>query len=186
LSGAAGDDAERAFPFWATLPGAQWLAMARRWHFFFAWLFVVNGAAYLLLTVFGRHLWRDLVPTRRDLAHLGAAIVDHLRLRFPSGEQATRYNVLQKLTYLIVLFGLVPLMVLTGLTMSPRIDASFPFLLAVFGGRQSARTIHFVCAFSILGFVFIHVAMVLLSGVWNNMRSMITGWYKIRAGHENT
>jgi thiosulfate reductase cytochrome b subunit len=75
-------------------------------------------------------------------------------------------------------------MILTGLTMSPRLDASFPFLLDLFGGRQSARTVHFCCAFAILAFVIVHVAMVLLSGVWNNMRSMITGWYGIRGGNE--
>ena len=76
-------------------------------------------------------------------------------------------------------------MILAGLTMSPRLDASFPFLLTLFDGRQSARTIHFICAFAILGFVAIHVAMVLVSGVWNNMRSMITGWYAIRGGNED-
>ena len=160
--------------------------MARRWHFFFAWLFVVNGAVYVSLTIFSRHLWRDLLPTRSDLAHIGRSIWDHMRLRFPKGEEAKRYNVLQKLAYLAVLFVLGPVMILTGLTMSPRLDASFPFLLTLFGGRQSARTIHFICAFSILGFVFVHIAMVLVSGVLNNMRSMITGWYAIRGGNENS
>lgn len=175
---------DRAFPSWATLPGVQWLAIARRWHFFFAWIFVVNGAVYLLLTIFSRHLWRDLLPTRSDLAHIGRSILDHLRLRFPKGEAATRYNVLQRLSYLGVVFLSVPLMILTGLTMSPRLDASFPFFIDLFGGRQSARTIHFFCAFAILAFVAVHIAMVLLSGVWNNMRSMITGWYRIRGGNE--
>ena len=156
--------------------------MGRRWHFFFAWLFVINGAIYLFLTVSGRHLWRDLLPTRWDFSHIGRAIWDHMRLRFPKGEEAKRYNVLQKLTYLVVIFALGPMMILAGLTMSPRLDAGFPFLLTLFDGRQSARTIHFICAFAILGFVFIHVVMVLVSGVWNNMRSMITGWYAIRGG----
>jgi len=188
--GLSGDPADEnsanAFPAWATLPSSQWLAMARRWHFFFAWLFVINGAIYLLLTILSRHLWRDLLPARWDFAHIGRSIWDHMRLRFPKGEEAKRYNVLQKLTYLAVLFGLGPLMVLAGLTMSPRLDASFPFLLTLFDERQSARTIHFICAFAIFGFVFVHVAMVLVSGVWNNMRSMITGWYAIRGSNENT
>jgi thiosulfate reductase cytochrome b subunit len=181
----AGDDSDRAFPAWATLPGSQWLALARRWHFFFAWLFVVNGAVYVTLTILGRHLWRELLPTRWDFAHIGRSIGDHMRLRFPKGEEAKRYNVLQKLTYLAVVFALVPMMILAGLTMSPGLDASFPFLLTVFDGRQSARTIHFICAFLILGFVFVHIVMVLVSGVFNNMRSMITGWYAIRGGNEN-
>ncbi|MGH6672520.1 MAG: cytochrome b/b6 domain-containing protein [Xanthobacteraceae bacterium] len=174
----------RAFPFWATLPGVQWLAMARRWHFFFAWIFVINGAIYFVLTFLTRHLRGDLWPTRSDLAHIGRSIRDHMRLRFPHGEAAKRYNVLQKLSYLAVILVLAPLMIFTGLTLSPRLDASFPFLLDVFGGRQSARTIHFFCAFALLAFVAVHIALVLLSGVFNNMRSMTTGWYKIRGGNE--
>ena len=172
-------DAARAFPAWATLPSEQWLAMARRWHFFFAWLFVANGAVYMILAIARRHLSRDLLPSRAELAHIGRSLWDHLRLRFPKGEAAKRYNVVQKLTYLVVAFGLAPLMILAGLAMSPRLGASYPILVDLFGGRQSARTIHFICAFSLLGFVFIHVVMVLLSGVWNNLRSMITGWYDI-------
>ena len=100
-------------------------------------------------------------------------------MRFPKGEEAKRYNVLQKLAYLAVIFVLLPLVVLTGLTMSPGLDAAFPFLVEVFGGRQSARTIHFLCATGIVLFVIVHVGMVLVSGVWNNMRSMITGRYRI-------
>jgi thiosulfate reductase cytochrome b subunit len=178
------DDSDQAFPSWATLPGVQWLAMARRWHFFFAWIFAVNGAAYLLLTFLSLHFWRDLLPTGSDLRHIGRSIRQHLLLRFPKGDRARRYNVLQKLAYVAIILVFAPLMVLTGLTMSPRMDASFPFLLEVFGGRQSARTIHFISAFTILGFVFVHIAMVLVSGVWNNMRAMITGWFKIRGSNE--
>jgi thiosulfate reductase cytochrome b subunit len=153
--------------------------MGRRWHFFFAWLFVVNGAVYLLYGLLGGHVRRDLVPSRWDIRHIGRSIRDHLRLRFPRGEEAKRYNVLQRISYLAVVFVLVPLIVLAGLSMSPRIDAGFPWLPALFGGRQSARTIHFVCAFALLAFVAIHIVMVLLSGIWNNMRSMVTGWYDI-------
>jgi thiosulfate reductase cytochrome b subunit len=169
----------RGFPAWATLPSNQWLAMGRRWHFFFAWLFVINGAAYLLYGLFGGHVRRDLVPSRWDIRHIGRSTWDHLRLRFPRGEEAKRYNVLQKIAYLAVVFVLVPLIVLAGLSMSPRIDAGFPWLPELFGGRQSARTIHFVSAVALLAFVAIHIVMVLLSGVWNNLRAMITGWYDI-------
>ncbi len=108
-----------------------------------------------------------------------------MRLRFPKGDEAKRYNVLQKLAYLIVVFVLGPVMVLAGLTMSPRLDASYPILLEIFGGRQSARTIHFICAFSFLGFFVIHIVMVLLSGVFNNLRSMITGWYNLGENREH-
>lgn len=176
---ADGEPAERAFPAWATLPGPAWLAMGRRWHFFFAWLFVINGVVYVAYSLLGGHLRRDLLPSGRDLAHIGRSLWDHLRLRFPKGEEAKRYNVLQKLAYLGTAFVLGPLIVLAGLTMSPRLDASFPVLLDIFGGRQSARSIHFLCAAALLAFVVIHLIMVLISGVWNNLRSMITGRYDI-------
>ena len=177
-------DSVRAFPAWATLPSDLWLAMGRRWHFFFAWLFVINGAVYVGASLIGRHLRRDLVPSPTELAHVPRSIWDHLRLRFPKGEEARRYNILQKLAYLIVAFILGPVMVLAGLAMSPRLDASYPILLELFGGRQSARTIHFIIAFSFLGFVIIHIGMVLVSGLWNNIRSMITGRYDIGEDHE--
>jgi thiosulfate reductase cytochrome b subunit len=179
---ADGEPAERGFPAWATLPGPEWLAMGRRWHFFFAWLFVINGAVYAAYTLLGGHLRRDLLPSPRDLAHIGRSLWDHARLRFPKGDEAKRYNVLQKLAYLATVFVLGPLIVLAGLTMSPRLDASFPVLLDIFGGRQSARSIHFLCAAALLGFVVIHLIMVAISGVWNNLRSMITGRYDIDDG----
>jgi thiosulfate reductase cytochrome b subunit len=177
----------RGFPSWATLPSDQWLAMGRLWHFFFAWIFVINGALYLLYGLISGHIRRGLVPSLGDLRRIGRTAWDHLRLRFPKGEEARRYNVLQQLTYLIVVFVFIPVLILAGLAMSPRLDAGFPWLPATFGGRQSARTVHFICAFSLLGFVIIHLIMVLVSGVWNNLRSMVTGWYTIadaEDGHE--
>lgn len=174
-----GELQERAFPVWATLPGSQWLAMGRRWHFFFAWLFVANGAVYMAYTLASRHLRRDLWPRRPEIARIGRSLWDHLRLRFPKGEEARHYNVLQKLAYLAVIFALAPAIILAGLAMSPRLDAGFPFLLDLFGGRQSARSIHFICAFAFLAFVAIHLLMVLLSGPVNNLRSMITGRYDV-------
>jgi thiosulfate reductase cytochrome b subunit len=101
-------------------------------------------------------------------------------LRFPKGEEARRYNVLQKLTYLLVVFGLLPAMVATGLAMSPGIDAAAPLLLEVLGGRATARTLHFFTAFSLVAFAAVHVTMVVASGLWNNLRSMITGRYAIQ------
>jgi thiosulfate reductase cytochrome b subunit len=172
----------RGFPSWLTLPSYQDLATGRRWHFFFAWLLVANGTVYLLHGLLSGHLRRDLLPTGEQIKHIGRSIREHLLLRFPAGDEARRYNVLQKLAYLFVALVLLPLMVLTGLTMSPGIDAAFPELLTLFGGRQSARTIHFVAATGLVLFVVIHIAMVLLSGAWNNLRSMVTGAYVLPGG----
>jgi len=169
----------RAFPWWITLPSYQSLAEGRRWHFFFAWLFAINGLIYLLYGFIARHFQRDLAPTRTDLRGIGRSILDHLKLKHARGEEAKRYNVLQKLTYLIVVFVLLPAMLLTGLTMSPGVDSAAPFLLEIFGGRQSARTIHFIAATLIVLFVLVHLIEVLLSGVFNELRSMITGWFVV-------
>jgi thiosulfate reductase cytochrome b subunit len=179
VSNYRGEPEARGFPTWITLPGARWLAMGRSWHFFFAWLFVLNGLAYVAYALIRRHLQRDLLPTKNELRHIGRSISDHIRFRFHKGEAVRHYNVLQKLAYLGVVFVLGPLVVLTGLSMSPTLDAAFPWLPELFGGRQSARTIHFLCAVGFVGFFLIHVFMVLVSGVWNNIRSMITGRYAI-------
>ena len=171
----------RGFPSWLTVPSYQDLAAGRRWHIFFAWLFALNGAVYLLGSLVTRHFRRDLLPTKAELApaHLLHEVVDHAKLNFPKSEAARRYNVLQKLSYLGVGFVLLPLMVLTGLTMSPGLDSAFHVLLDIFGGRPSARSIHFICASLLVAFVVVHLVMVLVSGVWNNLRSMVTGKYAI-------
>jgi thiosulfate reductase cytochrome b subunit len=174
----------RGIPSWATLPSYRSLADGRRWHFFFAWLFALNGLVYLSAGLIGGHVRRDLLPAPDQMTprHLLREIADHARLRFPKGEGALRYNALQKLTYLAVIFGLLPLMVLTGLSMSPGMNAGFPWLPELFGGRQSARTIHFISAGLIVLFVVVHVAMVLVSGPVNSLRSMVTGKFAIRQG----
>jgi thiosulfate reductase cytochrome b subunit len=179
LSDMDGQPTERGFPTWITLPSQQWLAMGRRWHFFFAWVLVINGLAYIAYTLASRHLMRDLTPTRADWRSIGQSIKDHLLLRHPQGEAARRYNILQKLTYLSVIFVLFPLVILMGWAMSPGLNALVPGWVDVFGGRQSARTIHFVVAWLLVGFVFIHLFEVVISGFWNNLRSMITGRYRI-------
>jgi len=153
--------------------------MARHWHLFFAWLFVVNGIAYVLYTLVSRHLTKDLIPTRDELRNIGRSIVDHIKLKHPTGDAATRYNVLQSLTYLIVIFVLLPLIVVCGLAMSPTLNTVFTGWVDLLGGRQSARTLHFLAAFGLLLFVVVHVAEVFIAGVWNEMRSMVTGWYAI-------
>lgn len=176
----------RAIPAWATLPAELDLGAGRRWHFFFAWLFVLNGLLYVVQGIASGRFRRTLRPTRSELAHVGRAIVDHARLRFPHGEEARRYNILQKLSYLPVVFGLLPLMILTGLAMSPAIDARFHLLTSVLGGRQSARFLHFLAAGGLVTFVVVHVAMVVLAGPFNELRSMITGWFAIRTNEKTS
>jgi thiosulfate reductase cytochrome b subunit len=180
-SGAEGRREPRGFPAWATVPSWRDLASGRRWHFFFAWLFLINGLVYLAAALLGGHLRRDLLPTREQVRprHVWRDLIDHARLRFPKGEAARTYNLLQKLTYLAMILAVLPLMLLTGLSMSPGFNAAAPWLIDLFGGRQSARSIHFICAGLIVLFVLVHVALVVLSGFWNNMRSMITGRYAI-------
>jgi thiosulfate reductase cytochrome b subunit len=171
----------RAFPSWATIPGPQSLATARNWHLFFAWVFVLNGIAYIAYTVASGHLGRDLVPNGAELRGIGGSIKDHLRFRHPHGEDARRYNVLQNLAYLGVIFVVLPLIVVAGLGMSPRMDTLFGGWVDLLGGRQSARTLHFVAACLLLAFVFVHVFEVIVTGLWNNLRSMITGYYRLPA-----
>ena len=181
-----GEMSPRAFPWWLTIPDGRWLSMARSWHFFFAWIFVLNGLAYLAWSIGSRHLARNLAPDGRDLRSIPQSILDHLRLRHPTGEAAKRYNVLQKLAYLVVIFVLLPLVILMGLAMSPTADAIWPGWVDLFGGRQSARTIHFVAAWLIVLFALIHVFEVIVAGFWNHLRSMITGRYRVppEVGHE--
>ncbi len=176
------DGIRRAFPAWATLPGPRWLAMGRQWHLFFAWLFVINGLIFTVYALASRHVTRDLAPTRKDLRSIGESIRDHLVLRHPVGEAAKQYNVLQKLAYAGILFIVAPLIVLTGLAMSPMIDTAFPWLLTLLGGRQSARTLHFIACFSFVGFIIIHILQVILTGFFNNIRSMVTGWFTVKHG----
>jgi thiosulfate reductase cytochrome b subunit len=172
---------DRGFPHWLTLPSWQGLSTGRRWHFFFAWLLLANGLAYLATTLGSGHLRRDLLPTRKELApsHLISDIRNHLRLRLPRGEAARHYNLLQKLAYLAVIFVLAPAIVLTGLSMSPGFDAACPWLVELLGGRQSARTLHFSAAMLLALFIFVHLFMVVVAGPWNEVRSMITGRYRL-------
>ncbi len=174
-----GEAVSQAFPNWLTLPGG--LGFARAVHFGAAWLLVINGLVYLLFGVFTGHVRRDLLPAAKELSprRVLADVWNHLRLRRTRGEAAHRYNVLQKLAYVIVIFALLPVMVLSGLTMSPAVTAAMPFLFDMFGGRQSARTIHFLVANLLVLFVFVHIVQVIVTGAFNNMRAMITGRYAV-------
>jgi len=171
----------RAFPGWATIPSHYSLSSGRRWHLSFAWILAVSLVAYLIFSLFNRHIQRDLTPSADEVrpGHIWRDIKDHARLRFPAGELALRYNILQKLAYMGVLFLLLPLLVLTGLAMSPTMDAAWPWLVEVTGGRQSARSIHFICAMLIALFIMVHLLMVALAGPFNEIRSMITGRFRL-------
>jgi thiosulfate reductase cytochrome b subunit len=183
---------KRGFPEWATVPGPRSLALGRRWHFFFAWLWVINGTCYLLWSLASRHQGRDLAMQQRDWRAIPASIVEHLRFHHPVGDEAARYNPLQKLAYLGVIFVLAPLAVLTGLSMSPQMDGVLGWWLQLVGGRQSARAIHFIVMSLFVLFTLVHVLLVVYAGPVNEMRSMISGRFRIRypeandtgAGHE--
>jgi len=166
----------RAFPSWLTIPGYFWLAGGRRWHFFFGWLFALNGILYFIYNLLNGHM-RKFLFTPRDAARVPAMILYYLRLRRQSPQEGD-YNPLQKLAYTSVFLILTPLVFFSGLAMSPQLDVAFNWLPAIFGGRQAARSVHFILAFGFITFTFGHVFMVLTTGAVNNMRSMITGWYK--------
>jgi thiosulfate reductase cytochrome b subunit len=180
-SRSAGDKeySARGFPSWATIPGPQWLSMGRLWHFFFAWIFFINGLAYLLWTIFSGHLRRDLLPTAGEVRGIGASIKDHLLLRHPHGDDARRYNVLQNIAYLSIVFGVLPLIVIGGWAMSPMMDSFAPGWVDWLGGRQAARTLHFIAAVLLVAFVLVHVFEVIVTGLVNNLRSMITGYWRL-------
>jgi thiosulfate reductase cytochrome b subunit len=110
---------------------------------------------------------------------MGHSIVEHLKFKHPTGEAATRYNILQKLAYLGVVLALGPGVVLMGLAMSPHMDSVLSWLVDLVGGRQSARTIHFLIAMAFVAFILVHVFMVLVTGPINQIRAMITGRYRI-------
>lgn len=169
------------FPGWATIPSFRDLATGRVVHFFFAWILVGTLAVWLVASLVNRHLWRDIILKPRDLRDLPRDVVAHLRFRFTHGR---RYSPLQKVTYFVVLVILFPLIILTGLTMSPGMDAAWPWLLDIFGGRQSARTLHFVVMALLVLFFVVHVIMVVVAGPINELRSMITGYYRTSPGTE--
>ncbi len=173
----------KAFPPLLTIPNYYSLAEGRQWHFFFAWVLVISLVAYLVYSLFSKHLQRDLAlnPEERKIVHLWHDIKQHARLKFPTGEAARAYNPLQKLAYLSVIFVLIPLVILTGMMMSPTLNAAFPWLLELLGGRQSARSLHFLCAAGFCAFILVHILMVVLAGPINELRSMITGWYRLPA-----
>ena len=166
-----------AFPGWATIPSYYSLADGRRWHFFFAWIFSLGLALFMIRSLWNRHIQQDLRMRREEWrpSNIWRSIRDHSRISVIRQSADRPYNIVQKLTYIAVIFILLPLMIVTGLTMSPAMDANWPFLTDLFGGRQSARSVHFIAAFLLVLFFLIHMLMVLLSGPLRQTRAMITG-----------
>ena len=162
------------FPAWATIPQRYDLAEARDWHNLSAWVLAVGLLVWWLSSLLNRHFSRDIATTAREWTPraIAAEIKGHLKLKFHPEEG---YNPLQRMSYGIVLGILIPMMVLTGLAISPGFEPAAPWLVDLLGGRQSARSLHFITAWALAGFVVIHLAMVLLSGPIHQIGAMITG-----------
>lgn len=150
---------------------------SRALHFQAAWLVVFTGLLYVTAGLWTRHIRKQLLPRRADLAWpvVRGLVANHMRLKLRDGGGAGNYNLLQRLAYLTVVFGLFPLMIWTGLAMSPAFVSAFPATVEVLGGHQSARTIHFFTTVAVVGFVLVHVAMVVLAGFGPRVRAMVTG-----------
>ena len=179
MSGAAERPVFTAFPGAVTIPSYRDLGTGRVVHFFFGWVFVATMFIWFAASLMNGHIRRDIVPRPADIAGVPGDIVDHARFRLKHGRS---YGPLQKLAYFTVFFILFPLIVATGLTMSPGVNASAPWMLDLFGGRQTARTIHFVVMVLLVLFFVVHIIMVVAAGPLNELRSMITGWYRASPG----
>ncbi len=149
----------------------------RSLHFLAAWFLVLPGALYVLAGTFGGHFRSHVLPKAGELGprHVWREVLDHLRLRIPAARGGPQYGLLQKCAYSLVVFVAAPLIVVTGLTMSPAVTAAFPILLRLFGGYQSARTIHFFTFVALVLFVIVHVVMVVKSGFRRQIRAMTVG-----------
>lgn len=148
---------------------------SRYLHFQAAWLAVATGLLYVLWGIFSRHFRRNLFPARSSLSEIGMSIFQHLRFARPPDEEAWSYNVLQRLTYLVVIFVLFPLMIWTGLAMSYGFVSAFPLSVRILGGHQTARSLHFLITILLVLFLFVHVLMIFVAGFRSRMRAMITG-----------
>jgi thiosulfate reductase cytochrome b subunit len=172
-----GGKSVRAFPGSLTLPAEQDLADGRIWHFFFGWMLTLAIVVYIVAGAIRKDL-RELILRPSDLPKLWPMQAYYFRLRKEPPPHG-KYNPLQKATYTVVLFGFIPLIILTGLALSPGVDAFTP-LGWLFGGRQFARTWHFVLMSILIAYFCLHMVLVAINGPVNQIRSMITGWYRMR------
>ncbi len=168
------------FPGIVTIPSTYNLALARHWHLAFAWILAFGLLGHMVISLLNRHA-KDLRISAKEITpgHLWEDIKLHAQLKFPTGAEAVKYNTLQKITYLGVLAGLLPLLILTGMCLSPGLSPITGWAIDIFGGRASARSIHFICAGGIAAFIAVHLTLVMLAGPVNEIRSMITGKYRI-------
>lgn len=168
-------------PGWLTIPSNYNLALARRWHLSFALILAFALLAYMVFSLINRHFQHDLRIRARELraSHLIDDAKAHARLQFHDPANPRAYNIFQKLAYAGVIFVLLPLVIFTGLTMSPAMNAAWPWLLDLFGGRQSARSIHFIVSMLLAAFIVVHLALVILAGPINEVRSMLTGKWRV-------
>ena len=178
-AGAVGAPSLFDFPLPFNLGHSGW---GRHLHFLSAWICVLTGLLYVAHGLLTRHFRNMLLPSKADLSltRIAGVISNHLRLRRPT---EVEYNVLQKFTYLAVVFIVFPLIILTGLAMSPGITSVVPALVKIFGGQQAARTIHFLLAVSLVLFLLVHIAMVCLAGFMTRVRAMITGHHGATGEH---
>ena len=179
VSGTADRPVFTAFPGAVTIPSYRDLGTGRVVHFFFGWIFVATMLIWFVASFINGHIKRDIVPRSADIRGVPRDVADHATLKFKHGRS---YGPLQKLAYFSVFFILFPLIVATGLTMSPGMNAFAPWMLDLFGGRQTARTIHFITMALLVAFFVIHIIMVVAAGPINELRSMITGWYRASPG----
>lgn len=169
------------FPGWLTIPSSYSLSGARRWHLFFALVLAFALLAFMVVSLLNRHFRRDLRIRRAELApgHLWADLRAHLAFRFHDPADPRAYNIFQKLSYAAVIFVLLPLLILSGLALSPGMDAAWPWLTDIFWGRQSARSVHFIAMALLVLFILVHLTLVLLAGPIGEVRSMVTGWWQV-------
>ncbi len=169
------------FPSWLTIPANYNLAISRRWHLLFALVLGFGLLAYMIGGLVTRHFQRDLRIRGRELrpAALWADLKHHLAFRFHDPRDPRAYNLFQRLSYALVLFVALPLAILTGIALSPGMNAAWPWVLEILGGRQSARSIHFITASLLALFTIVHLVLVILAGAGNEVRSMITGRWRV-------
>ncbi len=163
------------FPDWAVIPGRYSLAIARDWHLLFSWVFALGLLGFMISALVNGHFARDLFTRAPEWRWRLFSAEVRRYLRFDFAHTGGKYGSIQKLTYALVVFVLLPLMILTGMAISPGMGAAWPWLLEVTGGRQSARSIHFLASFALLGFTIVHVLLVLLTGPWGQLKGMTTG-----------
>ncbi len=164
-----------------TIPAGYSLAISRRWHLFFALVLAFGLLAFLVVSLVNRHLQRDLRLRRADFvpATLAEEVRSHWAFRFHDPARPAAYNGFQRMSYALVILVLIPLAIFTGIAMSPGMNAAWPWLLDVLGGRQSARSLHFIAFAGITLFTIVHLVLVILAGAWNETRSMLTGKWRV-------